>query len=247
MTISWLGLAQSRVLVIGAGGIGGAVARGFAAQGARVAVIDRDEERLSDLAADEVTARVADVTDEVALGAAVASATVALGGLDVAVHCVGMNDRRELLEFTIAEWDRIVRVNLTSAFLLVRDAGPHLLESRFGRLIFLSSVAGTLGHAHHGPYAATKGGINQLARVTAREWAPRGATVNAVAPGYIETALTADYLARPGVRDELVRLVPAGRLGIADEVVDTILFLASPRASFITGQVVHVDGGRTLV
>jgi gluconate 5-dehydrogenase len=111
----------------------------------------------------------------------------------------------------------------------------------------LSSVSGLLAHADHAPYAATKGGLNQLMRVMAREWAPHGVGVNAVAPGYIETPLTAAHLAKPGVRDGLVTQVPAGRLGNPDEVADAVTFLASDRARFITGHVLYVDGGRTLI
>jgi NAD(P)-dependent dehydrogenase (short-subunit alcohol dehydrogenase family) len=117
----------------------------------------------------------------------------------------------------------------------------------YGRMIFLSSVSGLLAHADHGPYAATKGGLNQLVRVMAREWAPAGVTVNAVAPGYTQTDLTRDYLGRPGVREELTSLVPAGRLGTPADVADAVAFLASDRAAFITGHVLYVDGGRTLV
>ena len=114
-------------------------------------------------------------------------------------------------------------------------------------MIFLSSVSGLLAHAHHAPYAATKGGLNQLVRVMAREWAPRGVTVNAVAPGYIETDLTRDYLSQPSIREDLVSLVPAGRLGTSSEVADAVSFLASDRSTFITGHVLYVDGGRILI
>jgi gluconate 5-dehydrogenase len=117
----------------------------------------------------------------------------------------------------------------------------------YGRMIFLSSVSGLLAHAHHAPYAATKGGLNQLVRVMAREWAPRGVTVNAVAPGYIETDLTRDYLAQPSIREDLVSLVPAGRLGTSTEVADAVSFLASDRAAFVTGHILYVDGGRILI
>jgi len=113
--------------------------------------------------------------------------------------------------------------------------------------VFMSSVSGLLAHPHHAPYAATKGGLNQLLRVMAREWAPRGVTVNAVAPGYIETELTQAYLAKDGVRDGLTSLVPAGRLGQPQEIADAVTFLASDRAAFVTGQVLYVDGGRVLV
>jgi gluconate 5-dehydrogenase len=121
-------------------------------------------------------------------------------------------------------------------------------EQGDGRIVFFSSVAGRMGHKHHGPYAATKGGINQLTRVMAHEYAEHGVTVNAVAPGYMDTELTRAYLAEdPRRREALISLIPARRFGRLQEVVDPVLFLASSRASFITGQIMYIDGGRTVV
>jgi len=170
-----------------------------------------------------------------------------LGGLDVLLHCVGINDRRPVLELTEDDWDRVLRINLGSAFGLAQAAGRQMVAQRSGRIVMLSSVSGLLAHQKHAPYAASKGGINQMMRVMAAEWAASGVTVNAIAPGYIETQLTEEYLQGPGVREGLTRLVPAGRLGVPSEVVGPILFLSSPHASFVTGHVLYVDGGRTLV
>ena len=117
-----------------------------------------------------------------------------------------------------------------------------------GRIVFFSSVAGRSGHKHHGPYAATKGAINQLMRVIAHEYASSGVTANAVAPGYMDTELTRAYLAAdPDKRAALIDLIPAGRFGTLDEVVGPVLFLCSRQSSFITGQVLYIDGGRTIV
>lgn len=246
----WLGLEGSRVLVAGAGGIGGACAGAFAEAGARVAVVDRSAGALAELAAcfpgDLVTIE-ADLTEHGAGARVVGEALERLGGLDVLLHAVGINDRRPILDFTEDEWDRILQVNLTTLFGLAQAAGRHMVERRAGRVLALSSVSGLLAHHSHGPYAASKGGINQLLRVMAREWAPYGVTVNALAPGYIETPLTAHHLAQPGKRDELESQVPAGRLGTPGELTGPALFLSSRHAQFITGHVLYIDGGRTLV
>lgn len=252
-TDSWLGLHGTRVLVAGAGGIGGACALAYAGAGASVVVVDRDPRALEALG-DELAATgarfepiQADLTEHGAGARIVAEVVDTLGGLEVMLHAVGINDRRPILEFTEDEWDNILRINLSTVFGLAQAAGRHMVTQGYGRVLALSSVSGLLAHHSHGPYAASKGGINQLLRVMAREWAPAGVTVNALAPGYIETPLTAGELAKPGKRDELERLVPAGRLGTPDELTGPALFLSSRHAGFITGHVMYIDGGRTLV
>lgn len=246
---AWLGLEGARVLVAGAGGIGGACARAFAGVGATVAVVDRDAATLETIAREPGIAATiaADLTAEGEGARVVAETVERLGGLDVLLHAVGINDRRPILEFTEAEWERILRVNLFSLFGLAQAAGRHMVEQKHGRILALSSVSGLLAHHSHGPYAASKGGINQLLRVMAREWAPFGVTVNALAPGYVETPLTSGHLAHGSKRAELESLVPAGRLGTPEELTGPALFLASKQAGFVTGHIQYVDGGRTLV
>ena len=250
---AWLGLEDAAVLIAGAGGIGRGLIAGFAGAGARVVAVDGDAGRVRAVA-DELdlerhggTGLAGDLRDPDRARAIVAQAHERLGRLDVFVHAIGMNDRKPILDYTDEEWRRFMDVNLNSAFWLGQAAGKIMCEQRGGRQIYLSSVAGSLAHKHHGPYAATKGGINQMLRVMANEWAPLGVTVNALAPGYIETPLTAEHLAKPGVRPTLEALVPAGRLGVVDDVVGPALFLASRHAAYVTGHIMYVDGGRTLV
>ncbi len=250
---SWLGLADAAVVVAGVGGIGRAIVEGFTALGARVVAVDGDAGRVDDTARSLALAErggaglVANLTDPDACRRVVTDAQTHLGQIDVLVHAVGMNNRKPVAEFTDDEWRTIMDVNLNSAFWLGQAAGALMCAARYGRQIYLSSVSGLLAHKHHAPYAATKGGVNQMMRVMAAEWASRGVTVNAIAPGYIETPLTRDYLERPGIREGLEALVPAGRLGVVDDVVGPVLFLSSRHASFVTGHVLYVDGGRTLV
>ena len=224
----WLELEGSRALVAGgAGTIGAALAAGLNAAGARVAIVDRRAPQ-GDSAASFTEA---DLTDPGAAREAVSAARAQLGGLDVFIHCVGINDRRPIERYGASDWDRILAVNLTSAFHTATEAAVGMRAQGHGRIVFFSSVAGRSGHKHHGPYAATKGAINQL-----------------VAPGYMDTELTRDYLAaNPDKRSALIELIPAGRFGTLEEVVGPVLFLCSPHASFITGQVLYIDGGRTIV
>jgi gluconate 5-dehydrogenase len=245
----FLRLENRRVLIAGAGGLGSACVRGFVEAGAQVVVADADESRLARLDADLSLAGVltADLSRPGECREVVAKAVALLSGLDVFVHAVGVNDRRPLLEYGDDDWERVLGLNLSSAYWLGQAVGRVMRPAGAGRLVFVSSVSGLLAHAKHGPYAASKGGLNQLMRVMAHEWAADGIGVNAIAPGYVETDLTRDYLDRPGVREGLTALVPAGRLGKPAEIVGPVLFLASELSSFITGQVLYVDGGRTLV
>jgi NAD(P)-dependent dehydrogenase (short-subunit alcohol dehydrogenase family) len=245
----WLGLDGRRALVAGgAGTLGAALVGGLLDAGAEVGVIDISFEAL-DEPDGRVSARVpADLSSADAARAAVASVRTQLGGLDVFVHCVGINDRKPIENYRADEWDRIIAVNLTSAFHTATEAAVGMREQGWGRIVMFSSVAGRSGHKRHGPYAASKGAINQLTRVIAHEYAAHGVTVNAVAPGYMDTALTRDYLAtHPEARQTLIDLIPAERFGRLEEVVGPVLFLCSPHASFITGQILYIDGGRTIV
>lgn len=249
----WLGLEGRVAIIAGAGGLGGASALRLAGLGARVVVIDRDEDRLEALAREakdagsSLTPLTRDFGTAEACRTAIAEAVATVGIPEIFLHAVGRNDRRPVLELGDSDWDSILTLNLSTAWWLGQEVGRRMVAHGYGRMVFVSSVSALLAHAHHAPYAATKGGVNQMMRVMAREWAPLGVTVNAVAPGYIETELTRAYLEVDGHREELEALVPAGRLGQPYQVADTVAFLASDRAEFITGQVIYIDGGRTLV
>lgn len=249
---AWLGLEGKKALVMGAGGLGSATAASLVEAGARVVLVDISRERLDAVTSafeppGTVTGLVADLGTAPQCRSVVREAAAGLGGLDVFVHAVGQNDRRPILELGDDDWERLLRVNLSTAYWAGQEAGRLMCASGCGRLVFISSVSGLLAHADHSIYATSKAGMNQLVKAMAREWSGSGVEANAVAPGYVETELTRDHLAKDGHRAALEAQVPAGRLGVPSEVANAITFLASPRASFITGQVLYIDGGRTLV
>lgn len=240
-------------LVVGGGGaLGTAIATGLADFGARLAVADLD------LDAAKVAARLAtrprnspvlavrlDVTRPEQIAKAIAAVEQVTGRIDILVNAAGINDRKPALDYTAAEWQRIIEVNLSGAFYVAQAVGAGMVERGYGRILFLGSVSSLLGHPNHAPYAASKGGGALLVKVLASEWAPHGVTVNAIGPGYTETPLTADHLADPAVRAALEAHVPMGRLGTPDDLVGAAVYLCSDAARFVTGQTLYVDGGRT--
>ena len=222
-------------------GLGLALARAVAAAGARVAINGRSREAVEAVAAsfEDAVAAPFDVTDEDAVSAAVG----ALGQVDVLVNNAGITLRRPLEQFSLAEWERMLAVNLTSAFLVARAVAPGMIERGSGKIVNVGSVMSELARPTVGPYAATKGALKLLTQSMCAEWARHGIQANGIGPGYFRTELT-EPLQADGEFDAWLRArVPAGRWGEPHELAGAVVFLASAASDFVNGQMLYVDGG----
>jgi 3-oxoacyl-[acyl-carrier protein] reductase len=228
----------SRVVLVtgGSKGIGSGIAVRLAKAGHRVAATYRT----GDVPADVLGVQC-DVTDPAQVEAAFAQVESSLGAVEVLVANAGITRDTLLTRMSDEDWDRVISTNLSGAFRVARRAARPMVRGRFGRIVFVSSVVGMMGSAGQVNYAASKSGLVGMARSLARELGSRGITANVVAPGFIETDMTAE------LGEDLIKKyaeqIPLGRFGSVDDVAGTIEFLASDAASYITGAVIPVDGG----
>jgi 3-oxoacyl-[acyl-carrier protein] reductase len=242
-------LTGKTALVTGAtGGIGEAIARALHSQGATVAISGTREEKLSALAADlgsRVHPLQCDLTDKDAVEALVPNAEAAMERVDIVVNNAGVTRDNIFVRLRDEDWDAVIAVNLTAGFRIARAAARGMMRRRAGRIIGITSVVGVTGNAGQGNYAAAKAGMIGMSKALAQEIAARGVTVNCIAPGFIETAMTSKLTDKQ--RELLLSRVPAGRLGTPADVAAIAVYLASDEAAYVTGQTFHVNGGMAMI
>ena len=239
-------------VVTGAGrGIGHAIALRLAKEGARVASVSRTEanakktaSEINGLRADAAKAYAVDVADQAAVQKAAAQIFEDFGRVDILVNNAGVTRDGLSMRMSMDDWDTVLNTNLKGAFNFTQAVMRPMIKQRSGRIINISSIAGLTGNAGQANYAASKAGLIGLTKTLARELASRGITVNAVAPGLIETDMTA--VLSDEIRQSILEKVPLGKLGDPDDIAAAVAYLASAEAKYITGQVLTVDGGMVM-
>lgn len=243
-------MSENKVaLVTGAGrGIGAQIARTLAAEHIDIAVVDYGEqsaaqETLDALAAAGVTARYykCDVSDFAAAKAVADAVVKDFGKIDILINNAGVTADKLILRMDEADWDRVLNINLKGCFNMIKHVTPHMMRKRYGRIVSISSVVGLMGNAGQANYAASKAGIIGLTKTVAKEFGARGITANAVAPGFVKTAMT-DALSDEQ-KQAMYKLIPLGVLGETQDIANAVKFLVSDDARYITGVVLKVDGG----
>jgi gluconate 5-dehydrogenase len=236
-------------------GIGKAIAEGLARAGAIVVLNGVNAERLeatrAEFAAtfgeDRVFARAFDVTDAAATASGIEWIESEVGPLSILVNNAGVQHRVPMLDLDVADWERVLSTNLTSAFLVGREAARHMIPRGQGKIINIASVQTDLARPTIAPYTASKGGIRNLTRAMTAEWAKDGLQINAIAPGYIHTEMTQNLVDDEQFNSWILGRTPANRWGTTTDIVGPALWLASDASNFVNGQVVFIDGGMTVV
>ena len=240
---------QVAIVTGAARGLGRAIAEALAGAHAKVACVDVNQQTLADTiaaieaAGGQAMALVCDVTNSERVNQAVQEVTDAWGGLNILVNNAGITRDSLIMRMKDDQWDAVININLRGTFLFTRAASRPMMKGRSGRIINIASVSGLTGNPGQANYSASKAGVMGLTRTVAKELASRNITVNAVAPGFIETEMTAAL--GEEILKQVRQQIPLGRLGQPQDIADAVLYLASEAAGFITGQVLTVDGGLT--
>ncbi len=238
---------QVAIVTGGGRGIGRAIAEGLAKKGVNVAIadinLDAVNEAVAAIAALGVKAigMQLDVSNSESVKKTFDNIRREFNRIDILINNAGITKDNLLIRMKEEDWDSVVNINLKSVFLCSREAIKDMSKQRYGRIVSISSIAAFMGNAGQANYSASKAGIVGLTKTIAKEYASRGITANAVAPGFIKTAMT-DILPE-NVKEEMIKLIPAGRFGTVEDVANAVIFLASPDSDYITGHVIHVNGG----
>lgn len=242
-------LTGRNALVTGAtGGIGGAIAQALHGAGATVTLSGTRQEKLDELAGTlgERTHSIAcNLSDADAVGNLPKQAAEAMGSLDILINNAGITRDNLFMRMKDEEWDEVLRVNLTASFRLARASLRGMMKQRYGRIISITSVVGTMGNPGQSNYAASKAGTVGMTKSLAQEVASRNITVNCVAPGFIETPMTDDL--PEAQKEALLGGIPVGRLGSPEDVAAGVLYLSSEEAAYVTGQTLHINGGMAMI
>ena len=236
-------------------GIGRSIARGLAQAGATIVLHGRDEERLATTAADFVEefgetgvhSVAFDITDAAAVVSGIAEVQAVAGDIHILVNNAGVQHRVPLVDLAVEDWDRVLRTDLTSAFLVGREVAKGMIERGAGKIINIASVQTDLARPTISAYTAAKGGLRNLTRAMTAEWAAHNIQINAIAPGYIHTEMTQNLVDDEAFNSWILGRTPANRWGTTDDIVGPAVWLASEGSNFVNGQVVFIDGGMTVV
>jgi len=237
-------------IVTGAGrGLGAAMAQGLAEVGAAVVVADINlqsatstAERIKEAGGKALPVSV-DVGGAADVKAMVDACVNTFGTVDILVNNAGINRRDPCIEMSEEDWDAVIRVNLKGTFLCTREVGKILVAKKSGKVINIASLLATVAQPNRGPYASSKGAVAQFTKVLALEWAPYNINVNAIAPGYVATELNTRLMEDKQVYDEITARIPMERWADPEEMIGAVVFLASDASSYMTGQLVNIDGG----
>jgi 3-oxoacyl-[acyl-carrier protein] reductase len=237
---------QDKVVLVtgGAAGIGLTTAEAFAAEGAKLAICDVNPDagrKAAETLGPEASFRQVDVADSSSVGAWMDQVADRYGQIDVLVNNAGITRDGLVMRLKEADWDLVLNINLKGTFNCIKSVSKMMMKQRSGRIVNVASVVGVIGNPGQANYVASKAGVIGLTKTVARELAPRGITVNAVAPGFIETDMTA--VLSDKVKEAMLGQIPLGRAGKPQDVAGVITFLSSDAAAYLTGQVLHVSGG----